>query len=140
MRARISTGDQDLGACSNMMFKAVLKFSTPPQRLRAVAFIEGLSYLVLLFVAMPLKYFADQPLAVRIVGSVHGALFIWLAILTLRAMRTRGKSFAWGSRIGIAAVIPFGTFALDRDLRADVEAYERVRSSEDSCARSPASD
>lgn len=123
-----------------MMFEDVLKFSTPPQRLRAIAFIEGLSYLVLLFVAMPLKYFADQPLAVRIVGSMHGALFICLAILTLRAMRTRGKSFAWGSRIGIAAVIPFGTFALDRDLHADVKAYERAQSSEDPLARSPASD
>jgi integral membrane protein len=123
-----------------MKFEGVLKFSTPPQRLRAIAFSEGISYLVLLFVAMPLKYFAAQPLPVRIVGSVHGALFISLAILTLRAMRTRGKSFAWGLRIGIAAVIPFGTFALDRDLRADVTAYERSQSSEGSIARSPASD
>jgi integral membrane protein len=110
-----------------MMFEGVFKFSTPPQRLRAIAFLEGLSYLVLLFVAMPLKYFAHQPLAVRIVGSVHGALFISLAILTLRAMRTHGKRFVWGVRIGIAAVIPFGTFALDRALLADVEAYESAQ-------------
>jgi integral membrane protein len=123
-----------------MMFKGVFKFSTPPQRLRAIAFTEGFSYLVLLLVAMPLKYFAHQPLPVRIVGSVHGAQFISLAILTLRAMRTRGKSFGWGLRIGIAAVIPLGTFALDRDLRADVEAYEHAQSSEDPLARSPASD
>lgn len=106
-----------------MIPRVVLRFDTPPARLRAVAFLEGLSYLLLLFVAMPLKYFADQPVAVRIVGSLHGALFVALAVLTLHAMRTQAKRFSWGVRIGIAALIPFGTFALDRDLRGADEKY-----------------
>ena len=105
------------------MLADVLRFDTPPARLRAVVFLEGISYLLLLFVAMPLKYFGDLPLAVRVAGSVHGFLFVTLVVLTLRAMRSRGKSFAWGSRIAVASVVPFATFALDRDLGADDRAY-----------------
>ena len=49
---------------------------TPIGRLRLMGFIEGMSLLILLFIAMPLKYWADYPMAVTIVGSVHGGLFI----------------------------------------------------------------
>lgn len=49
---------------------------TPIGRLRTMGFIEGMSLLILLFIAMPLKYWAGLPLAVTIVGSVHGGLFI----------------------------------------------------------------
>lgn len=108
-----------------MLLREVLRLDTPPARLRAVVFLEGVSYLVLLFGAMPLKYLAGLPLAVRIGGSLHGLLFILLAVLTLHAMRTRPKPFAWGLRIAIAALIPFATFALDRDLGADDEAFRR---------------
>lgn len=108
-----------------MSLNGVLRFDTPTATLRAVAFLEGISYLLLLFGAMPLKYFAEMPLAVRIVGSVHGFLFIALAWLTWRAMRWRGKSMGWASRIAIASLIPFGTFALDRGLRADDDEYRR---------------
>ncbi|KKJ79704.1 putative membrane protein YdzA, partial [Bacillus subtilis] len=45
---------------------------TPIGRLRTMGFIEGMSLLILLFIAMPLKYWAGLPLAVTIVGSVHG--------------------------------------------------------------------
>ncbi|MFN0244044.1 MAG: DUF3817 domain-containing protein [Planctomycetota bacterium] len=111
-----------------MIPSGVLRIDTPPARLRATAFVEGISYLVLLFVAMPLKYFADMPLAVRVVGSLHGALFVLLALLTLLAMRARGKTFGWGIRIGIASLVPFGTFFLDNDLRADDDEH-RARQS-----------
>jgi integral membrane protein len=100
-----------------------LRFDTPTARLRSVAFLEGLSYVVLLFVAMPLKYLAEQPQAVRITGSLHGFLFIWLAWATLLEMKGRGKPFSWGVRIGIASLIPFGTFFLDRTLGEDDERY-----------------
>ena len=110
-----------------MSLANVLRFDTPPARLRATTFLEGCSFLLLLGVAMPLKYLADMPLAVRIVGAVHGALFVALAVLALRAVRTRGKSLAWGARLGFAALIPFATFALDRELREDDEAWRRPR-------------
>jgi len=109
-----------------MFSPGVLRFDTPTARLRAVAFLEGLSYLALLFIAMPLKYLADQPLAVRIAGSLHGLLFVSLMLAILQGLRKRGKPFAWGLRIGIASVLPFGTFFLDRELCAEDEA-ERAR-------------
>ncbi len=108
-----------------MSLNGLLRFDTPTAKLRAVAFLEGTSYVVLLFGAMPLKYFADMPMAVRIVGSVHGFLFVALAWLTWRVMRTRGKSMGWASRIAIASLLPFGTFVLDRGLCADDDEYRR---------------
>lgn len=100
----------------------LLRFDTLTARLRAVAFVEGVSYVLLLFVAMPLKYLGDLPLAVRITGSAHGFLFIWLAVLTWSVMRARGKSYGFGARVGIAALIPFGTFFLDRELHEEDQA------------------
>ena len=47
--------------------------------LRILGNIEGVSYLLLLGVAMPMKYFFDLPLAVKIVGMVHGVLFLGYA-------------------------------------------------------------
>jgi integral membrane protein len=110
-----------------MLPPGVLRFDTPPARLRAIVFLEGFSYLALLFVAMPLKYLAGMPLAVRVVGSLHGALFVALLALTLQALRTRGKSLAWGVRIGVASLLPFATFWLDPGLRADDE-HHRAKS------------
>jgi integral membrane protein len=88
-----------------------------------VAFVEGWSYLLLLGIAMPLKYWAGMPLAVRLVGSVHGALFVALVVLTLQALRVRGKPFLFGVRVAIASLIPFGTFFLDAELAADDERF-----------------
>lgn len=106
-----------------MLPPGLLRFDTSPARLRLVAFVEGLSYLVLLGVAMPLKYWAGMPLAVRIVGSLHGFLFVALMLLVLEGWRGRGKPFAWAVRIGIASVVPLGTFFLDRELAADDDAH-----------------
>jgi integral membrane protein len=88
-------------------------------RLRIIAALEGVSYLVLLGVAMPLKYAAGMPLAVRVTGLAHGLLFMaFLAAATHVAMTE-----LWDARriLGalVASLIPFGTFVLDRRLRAD---------------------
>ena len=100
----------------------MLRFDIPRARLRTIGFIEGISYLVLLFVAMPLKYMAGMPLAVRIVGSLHGVLFVWLAVLTAGPFLTRRRSLRWAARIAIASLIPFAMFFLDRSLREEEEA------------------
>lgn len=106
-----------------MLPAGVLRCDTPPARLRAVAFVEGLSYLVLLGIAMPLKYWAGLPLAVRIVGSLHGLLFVLLMLGIWEGWRGRGKPFGWALRLGVASLVPFGTFFLDRELAADDEAF-----------------
>lgn len=106
-----------------MNLSSVLRFDTPTARLRAIAFVEGISYLVLLFVAMPLKYLGGEPLPVRIVGGAHGFLFVCLALLTWQGIVTRGKSLGWGTRIGLLSLVPFGTFFLDRALGEDDESF-----------------
>ncbi len=84
--------------------------------LRRLAVIEGISTLVLFGVAMPLKYFAGMPLAVRVVGSIHGFLFVALVLMLLLAIRKVPISPALAAAGIAAAVIPGGPFLLDRRL------------------------
>lgn len=91
---------------------------------RVIAFLEGLSFLVLLGIAMPLKYYADLPSAVRVVGSLHGFLFIAYALVTglllLRGQWSMGRSaIAMG-----ASLLPFGTFLFDRSVKREVGSFE----------------
>jgi len=88
-------------------------------RFRTVAFAEGLSYLVLLLVAMPLKYFADMPLAVRVVGMAHGLLFVAYCALVALLFAGGTFSFARSAWAMLMSVVPFGTFVLDRQLARD---------------------
>jgi len=85
-------------------------------RLRVVAFLEGCSFLLLLGVAMPLKYLAGQPEPVRQVGTAHGILFVLYVLLLLQnALENR---WSWRKvMLGlIASIIPLGTFWADRHL------------------------
>ena len=102
-------------------------FGSPASHLRSITFLEGLSYLVLLFIAMPLKYLGDMPLAVRISGSVHGGLFIWFCILVAAGLRVRKRPVKWGLRLLVASLVPFGTIAIDQRLRAEVVSDEKHR-------------
>jgi integral membrane protein len=84
--------------------------------LRRLGFVEGLSTLVLFFVAMPLKYAADRPEAVRIAGTIHGVLFTALAIAFVLAIG-RVPLPPRTALLGIVcAVFPFGPFWFDRRL------------------------
>ncbi|WP_025761236.1 DUF3817 domain-containing protein [Dyadobacter tibetensis] len=82
-------------------------------RLRIVAFIEGISYLVLLGIAMPLKYMADMPEAVRLVGTAHGVLFVLFCMLLLQVTIEKGWSFKKAFLGFLSSLIPFGTFYAD---------------------------
>ena len=84
--------------------------------LRHLAIVEGISTLVLFGIAMPLKYFAGMPLAVRIVGSVHGALFVALVVMLLLAVRKVPISLGMAAAGVVAAVVPGGPFVFDRHL------------------------
>jgi integral membrane protein len=85
-------------------------------RLRIVAFLEGISFLVLLCIAMPLKYMADIPGPVRVVGMAHGVLFIAYVFLLLQvALELRWK-FSRAVLAFIASLVPFGTFYADKKL------------------------
>jgi len=91
-------------------------------RLRLVGKLEGVSYLLLLGVAMPLKYLAGMPLAVRITGSVHGALFILLMICLGLAWRRAPLSRRQVVTVFIASLLPFGPFVIDRRLEREAVA------------------
>jgi integral membrane protein len=89
-------------------------------RLRLVGMLEGMSYLVLLAIAMPLKYLVGLPEMVRIVGWAHGLLFIlFIAAVADTTWTVRWPARrVWGALA--ASVIPFGPFVLDRHLRRDL--------------------
>jgi integral membrane protein len=93
--------------------------NTPLSRLRLIGFIEGVSYLVLLGIAMPLKYFAGYPLAVKYTGWVHGVLFVAFGFALLNVWINRKWPFLKVLRAFIASLLPFGTFILDRSLKAE---------------------
>jgi len=90
-------------------------------RLRLVGGLEGISYLLLLGVAMPLKYLAGMPAMVQVVGWIHGLLFTLFVAAVLEVWRR----LRWPPMrvLGalVAAVLPFGTFVLDTYLRQDLE-------------------
>ncbi|MBL7730947.1 MAG: DUF3817 domain-containing protein [Chitinophagaceae bacterium] len=86
---------------------------------RKVAFAEGVSFLVLLFIAMPLKYFASMPMAVTIVGGLHGILFVAFIALAWEVKSTYKKNFNWLVKAGLASILPFGTFIMDRQWKKE---------------------
>jgi integral membrane protein len=88
-------------------------------RFRTVAIIEGISYLLLLFIAMPLKYMADMPDAVKYTGWVHGLLFVLYCLLLLQVWVTYKWSFGKTTLVFISSLIPFAPFFVDRKLKAE---------------------
>ncbi|GGI09961.1 DUF3817 domain-containing protein [Gottfriedia solisilvae] len=90
---------------------------SPIGKFRLMGLIEGLSLLVLLFIAMPLKYFADLPEIVTLVGSLHGFFFV-LYVITITYVTFKIRwSFMWAISAFVVAFIPFGNLILDAKLR-----------------------
>ncbi|OGX91895.1 DUF3817 domain-containing protein [Hymenobacter coccineus] len=95
------------------MFKFIL---TPLARLRAISILEGASLLLLLGVAMPLKYLAHEPAAVRVVGLMHGVLFVAYVLLLLQNTVERRWSVGKFGLGLVLSVLPFGAFYAERRL------------------------
>lgn len=91
-------------------------YKSPLGRFRHIAIAEGISFLVLLFIAMPLKYIAGHPEYVLVVGWIHGLLFISYMIAGLDVR----KDLQWDRKkvfkAVLAAFIPFGPFILDKKI------------------------
>jgi len=85
--------------------------------LRILAIIEGISLLVLLFIAMPLKYYFATPEAVSVVGMTHGLLFLAFVGFCLWVSQQKKWSDRFFILVIISSMIPFATFAMDRKLR-----------------------
>lgn len=82
------------------------------ERLRLIGKIEGVSFLVLLGVAMPLKYLAGLPLAVTVVGWAHGVLFV-LFLAALGLAHRAGLPLRLSILVFVASLLPFGPFLID---------------------------
>lgn len=86
---------------------------------RIVSVLEGVSYLLLLFIATPIKYLADNELFVKTLGMPHGILFLTyvvLAIMLKFELNWKPKTF---TIILVASIIPFGTFYIDKKYLRD---------------------
>jgi integral membrane protein len=92
---------------------------SPMGRLRFIGMAEGLSLLVLLGIAMPLKYLANQPEAVKITGWIHGLLFVAFIIAVLMMYYERNWPLKKVALAFVAAFLPFGTFVFDAQLRKE---------------------
>lgn len=89
--------------------------------------IEGVSYLVLLFIAMPLKYMFDMPLAVKIVGSLHGVLFVAYVLLLATVHIKLKLKITQSIILFVLSLVPFGTFYLYKFLPEVKVATEKIK-------------
>jgi integral membrane protein len=96
---------------------------SPIPILRLTGQIEAVSFLVLLCVAMPLKYFGGMPAAVKVVGWIHGILFITFSLALLRTMLIARWGIDRGALVFVAALLPFGPFVVDRRILAYDEEF-----------------
>jgi integral membrane protein len=92
-------------------------FKTQVGRLRLIGYLEGISLLVLIFVAVPIKHYFNNPDVVKALGPVHGALFLLFVFYTISVgveEKWKFKETTW--KVLLACIIPFGTFYIDRHI------------------------
>jgi len=93
---------------------------------KKVAVAEGISYLALLFVAMPLKYFAGMPFAVKYTGWAHGLLFVLYAVLVVMCWMEYKWKFGKAVLIFLASLLPFAPFYVDKRLNEEADSQLKV--------------
>lgn len=92
-------------------------FKTKIGRLRIIAILEGISLLALVFIAVPMKYGFDNPAFVKMMGPIHGSLFLLFLFNTLSVgveQNWKFKETTW--KVLLACIIPFGTFYIDKKI------------------------
>lgn len=82
-------------------------------RLRVLAFMEGVSFLVILFITMPLKYLYHNPMPNKIVGMAHGVLFLGYVVVVIQVHLNRNWPMKKTGLALLASIVPFGTFWAD---------------------------
>ena len=100
-------------------------FKTKVGRLRVIGFLEGISLLALVFVAVPLKYYFKNPSLSKALGPVHGAIFLLFLFNALSVgveQNWKFKTTTW--RVILACFIPFGTFYIDSKILSKIKENE----------------
>ena len=88
-------------------------FNSPKTRLRVIGFAEGVSYLLLLFIAVPLKRLGGHPEAVQVLGPIHGLLFLLYVLTVIQGKIEYGWPLGKTAMALLASIIPGGTFYAD---------------------------
>jgi integral membrane protein len=100
------------------------QLSKPLSRLRFIGLLEGCTLLILVVIAVPLRHLAGFPIATRIIGPIHGLVFILYLVALIDCI----SAGAWTSREitrgAIACLIPFGTFLNDGLIKRKIEQAE----------------
>ena len=101
-------------------------FKTKVGRLRVVALLEGLSLLILVLIAVPLKYAYHDPSLVKTMGPIHGFLFLFFVINTISV----GVEYNWKFqettwKVLLACIIPFGTFYVDYTILSKIHTTKK---------------
>lgn len=81
---------------------------------KIIALLEGTSLLLLVFFAMPMKYLLQIPIYVRTIGMAHGLLFVMYIVLAILQKTISNWSYKTLAIVGIASILPFGTFYVDK--------------------------
>ena len=91
-------------------------FSSLKSHLHLSALLEGISYLLLLGIAMPLKYWAGIPQFVQVIGMAHGLLFVWYVAVVLIASAKYKFKLSQTAIALVGSLLPFGTFYADNKI------------------------
>lgn len=85
-------------------------------RFRVISAIEGLSYLLLVFIAMPVKYIGENPYPVKVFGMIHGVLFIIFMVSLFETKLRKSWDVGFVFQLFVLSLIPFGAFFIEKRL------------------------
>jgi len=91
-------------------------------RLRILGFLEGVSLLALVFIAVPMKYYFGNPSLSKALGPIHGAIFLVFLLNTFSMgieQNWKFKTITW--KVLLASFIPFGTFYIDKKILKEIK-------------------
>ncbi len=98
-------------------------FTSSIGRLRLLAFLEGVSYLALVFVAVPIKWLMGEPWLVQAIGPVHGGLFVLFLLSAVQVSIEQSWKFGQTTwKVLLSSLIPFGTFYIDKKILSPIHA------------------
>ena len=81
---------------------------------RIISFLEGVSYLLLLFIATPIKYIQGNPEYVKLLGMPHGILFVLYILVAILMKQKSNWNLKTFGLILVGSIVPFGTFYVDK--------------------------
>ncbi len=86
-------------------------------RFRVISAIEGLSYLLLVFIAMPVKYIGENPYPVKVFGMIHGVLFIMFMVSLFETKLRKSWDVGFIFQLFVLSLIPFGAFFIEKKVK-----------------------